>query len=69
MLIKNPHKDESTYENKVEKQFIDAMRCLKMLRPDEINDKLQYYAGLHLALLELKRLALNEPKIYASLNK
>lgn len=48
-------------KERIENEYKEAMRCLKMLRPQEINDKLQYYAGLYKALIELRRLALNEP--------
>ena len=69
MRIKNPPEDNSPYEDQIKKQFDEAVKCLKMLRPEDIDDKLQYYIGLNLALLELSRLALNQPKIWASVTK
>jgi hypothetical protein len=65
MVTKNSKQDERDYKTQIEDNFKDAMKCLNMLRPENIDDKLQHYVGLNLAILELKRIALGEPKIYA----
>lgn len=65
MITKNTKQDDRDYKTQIEDNFKDAMKCLKMLRPENIDNNLQYYVGLNLALLELKRIALGEPKIYA----
>lgn len=49
------------YENAIEEQYKEAIKFLKMLRPKDINDKLQYYVGLHKSILELRRIALGLP--------
>lgn len=65
MITKNIKQDDRDYKTQIEDNFKDALKCLNALRPEGIDDKLQYYVGLNLALLELKRIALGEPKIYA----
>lgn len=67
MRIKNPPQDNRPYKEQIEGYYKEAIKCLKMIRPEEIDDKLQYYVGLNLALSELRRIALDEPKLYASL--
>lgn len=67
MITKNPPEDKRSYKEQIEGHYNDAKKCIKMLRPQGIDDKLQYYVGLNLALEELRRLALGEPKLYAPL--
>jgi hypothetical protein len=65
MITKKPLQDEGDYKEQIEKQYKKATESLEKLRPKEINAKLGDFVGVKLALVELRRIALNEPKLYA----